>query len=71
MKKGFKGKASNFEGDALLNRYPMQIFKRRRNVIFPFYRWCNSSGKGVLNTLKSLNGRSREVVVKRVAIIEF
>src|SRR3989442_5261879 len=54
-----KSDRSNFKFDSLMNWKPVKFYKGGSDMVRSFKRRKNYSGKGILNSLQTLNGGIR------------
>ena len=67
--KDFVGDRGNFIVDALFYRQPVKFNQGRSNVVRAFEGREDSTGKGVLDDLKAVDGSIRKVVKEGIAVI--
>ena len=62
--KCFEGQRGNFEMNALMNRKPMEFFKRGGNMVVTANRRIDNTGQGILDFLKPVKSYSRKTIVQ-------
>ena len=62
--KCFEGQRGNFEINALMNRKPMEFFKRGSNMVVTPNRRIDNTGQGILHLLKPVKGYSGKTIVQ-------
>ena len=62
--KCFEGQRSNFEMNMLMNRKPMDFFKRGSNVVVTSNRRIDNTGQGILHFLKPVKRYSGKTIVQ-------
>src|SRR3989442_13650543 len=62
---------SNFKFDSLMNWKPVKFYKSGSDMVRSFERRKNYSGKGILNSLQTLNGGIRKDDKITISILKF
>ena len=62
--KCFEGQRGNFEINALMNRKPMEFFKRGSNMVVTPNRRIDNTGQGILHFLKPVKRYSGKTIVQ-------
>ena len=60
--KCFEGQRGNFEMNVLMNRKPMEFFKRGNNMVVTANRRMDNTGQGILHLLKPVKGYSGKTI---------
>ena len=62
--KCFEGQRGNFEINALMNRKPMEFFKRGSNMVVTANRRIDNAGQRILHFLKPVKRYCRKTIVQ-------